>query len=179
MDEDNEIISITSQADYTEALEIEDFSALRLTVAADASDARKQLLTQLEDQRPLAESLNSSQIMSQHHGFGRQSTIDRNNFMADSDFEAVSHADLAHSIFDRRATVPARGHEIAVGSDAVMRESVSVGTGSNQVNQADAGCNTARVKSSDVMINTCVEMADNASQSNVQVRDMGCDNIIP
>ena len=101
--------------------------------------------------------------------------------MADSDFEAVSHADLAHSIFDRRATVPAttRGHEIAVGSDAVMRESVSVGTGSNQVNQADAGCNTARVKSSDVMINTCVEMADNASQSNVQVRDMGCDNIIP
>lgn len=119
--------------------------------------------------------------MSQHHGFGRQSTIgDRNVFMADSDLDTVSHAELAQSIVDRRATVqPERRHEIAVGDDAVMRESVSIGTECQQIKQFDAACNTARVKSSDVMINTCVEMADNASQSNVQVRDMGCDNIIP
>ena len=165
LDEDNEIISISSQSDYTEALEIEDFSALRLTVAANASDARQQLLTQLEDQRPLAESLNSSQIISQHNAFGRQSTIDRNNFMADSDFDAVSHAELAQSIVDRRNTVQA--HEIAVGSDAVMQESVSVGTGGPMVNHVEAACNTARVQSRDVMIDTCVRTTDNASQSNV------------
>ena len=85
--------------------------------------------------------------------------------MADSDFDAVSHAELAQSIVDRRNTVQA--HEIAVGSDAEMRHSVSIGTGAQAINQADAGCNTARVQSRDVMIDTCVRTADNASQSNV------------
>ena len=100
---------------------------MRLTAAASAADARQQLLTQLEDQRPLAESLNSSQIVSQYNGgFGRQSTIEKNNFM-ESDFDAVSHAELAQSIVERRNTVPV--HEMAVGPDADMRESVSVGTG--------------------------------------------------
>ena len=47
--------------------------------------------------------------------------------MAESDFDAVSHAELAQSIVDRRNTVQA--HEIAVGSDAVMKESVSCATG--------------------------------------------------
>jgi len=176
LDEDNEIISISSQSDYTEALEIEDFAALRLTVAKTAADARSQLLTQLEDQRPLAESLNSSQIMSQHHGFGRQSTIDRNNFMVESDFDAVSHAELAHSIIDRRNTVQA--HEIAIGNDAPMTESISIGTDGPMVNQAEAGCNTARVESHDVMINTCVRTVDNASQSRPEVRDMACDGVL-
>lgn len=116
--------------------------------------------------------------MSQHHGFGRQSTIDRNNFMVESDFDAVSHAELAHSIVERRNTVQA--HEIAVGSDAVMKESVCVSTGIDAplVNQYDAGCNTARVQTRDVMIDTCATMVDNASQSRPQVRDMGCDGIV-
>ena len=60
-----------------------------------------------------------------------------------------------------------------------MRESVSIGTGGPLVNHVEAGCNTARVQSRDVMIDTCVRTTDNASQSNVQVRDMGCDGIIP
>ena len=64
LDEDNEIISISSQSDFTEALDIEDLAALRLTIATQASDARQQLLVQLEEQRPLAESLNQSEIMS-------------------------------------------------------------------------------------------------------------------
>lgn len=71
--------------------------------------------------------------MSQHqYGFGRQSTIDRNNFIADSDFDAVSHAELAQSIVDRRNTVQA--HEIACGDDAAMKESVSVGIGVEAIN---------------------------------------------
>ena len=59
-----------------------------------------------------------------------------------------------------------------------MKHSVSIGTEVQAINQADAGCNTARVQSRDVMIDTCVRTADNASQSDVQVRDMGCDGII-
>jgi len=101
LDEDNEIISISSQSDFTEALEIEDLSALRLTVAVKANDARQQLLIQLEEQRPLAESLNSSQVLSQSRVFGRSSTIPKNSFMmVESDFDAISHHELAQSIVD-------------------------------------------------------------------------------
>ena len=41
LDEDNEIISISSQSDYTEAIECQDFAALRLTVAKTAAEARQ------------------------------------------------------------------------------------------------------------------------------------------
>lgn len=41
LDEDNEIISISSQSDYTEALEIGDLGSLRLIVASSVQDARK------------------------------------------------------------------------------------------------------------------------------------------
>lgn len=64
LDEDNEIISISSQSDFTEALDIEDFSMLRLTIANNVTEARNQLLVHLEEHRPLAESLNSSQVLS-------------------------------------------------------------------------------------------------------------------
>jgi hypothetical protein len=40
LDDENEIISITSQADFSEALEIEDIASLKLVVAKSASDAR-------------------------------------------------------------------------------------------------------------------------------------------
>ena len=63
--------------------------------------------------------------------------------MADSDFDAVSHAELAQSVMARDDN--SQAHEIAVGSDAIMKESVSIGTDGPMVYQADAGCNTARV----------------------------------
>lgn len=161
LDEDNEIISISSQSDYSEALDIEDFTALRLTVSKNASDARQQLVTQLEDARPLAESLNSSVIMSQHNGFGRSSTMPNNVFMAESDFDAVSHAELANSIVDRRTTMidtmdrkPV--HEMACGGDEIMNHGVSVGTGSTLRDTIESGCNTQRVMSSDAMVDTNV-----------------------
>ena len=126
LDEDNEIISINSQSDFDEALEIEEFTVVRLTVAAKASDARNQLLVQLEEQRPLAESLNSSQINSQSHPFGRSRTvIEKDAFMAaaESDFDAISHQELAQSIVDARPSLPVplqKSHTVAVGSDDVM-----------------------------------------------------------
>jgi len=43
LDDENEIISINSQSDFTEALDIEDLSALKLTVAQSANEARVQL----------------------------------------------------------------------------------------------------------------------------------------
>ena len=61
--------------------------------------------------------------------------------MGESDFDAVSHQELAQSIVDRRNTVPQfvpntarQSHEIAVGNDQIMSESVSVGTGAMHVN---------------------------------------------
>lgn len=192
MDEDNEIISISSQSDFTEALDIEDFSALRLTVATRANEARQQLLVQLEEQRPLAESLNSSQILSQSRGgFGRSSTIVKDAFMAaDSDFDAISHHELAQSIVDapRRsqpqppplALAPALSHEIAVGDDNAMKTSVSIGTEVMPplAVRAEMGCNTQRVQTSEKMIDTTVQMHDMSSQANTKMRDMGCDGII-
>ena len=151
LDEDNEIISISSQSDYTEALEIEDIAALRLTVATSAADARQQLLTQLEDQRPLAESLNCSQVMSQQNLFGRSSSIREGIMMAESEFDAVSHQELAQSI-----------HSIA--PVAAMRARVSIGTDiMPPAVRAEAACNTARVQTSDKLIDTCVQMNDCSS----------------
>jgi hypothetical protein len=121
-------------------------------VAQNAADARQQLVNQLEDSRPLAESLNNSVIVSQNNGgniFGRTSTI-QDQFMADSDFDAVSHAELAQSIVDRRNTMEDMSaykvsHEMATGSDLIMTHSISTGTDAPGVQQAEAGCNTARV----------------------------------
>ena len=51
------------------------------------------------------------------------------------------------------------GHEIAVGpdSDMHMTESVSIGTDAKPPTvRAEAGCNTARVQTSEKMIDTCV-----------------------
>lgn len=64
LDDENEIISITSQADFSEALEIEDITSLKLVVAKNASEARQYFLNQFEEGKPLAESLNQSMISS-------------------------------------------------------------------------------------------------------------------
>lgn len=78
----------------------------------------------------------------------------------ESDFDAISHHELAQSIFERRPTVPHLpnvAHEIAVGTDAAMHESISIGTDVMPSAFArETGCNTARVMTSEKMIDTCV-----------------------
>ena len=72
-------------------------------------------------------------MISQNNGgnmFGRASTI-QDQFMAESDFDAVSHAELAQSIVERPMTMqemPAKkvSHEIATGSDDVMTHTISI-----------------------------------------------------
>jgi len=58
---------------------------------------------------------------------------------------------------------PTGSHEIAVGNDKIMTESVSIGTGSMANATTEAGCNTASVQSKNVMINTCVETQEMSS----------------
>jgi hypothetical protein len=108
-------------------------------------------------------------MISQNNGgniFGRTSTI-QDQFMAESDFDAVSHAELAQSIVERPMTMhemPMQtmpdtkvSHEIATGSDDIMTHSISIGTDIMPgVMQAEAGCNTARVMTSEKMIDTTV-----------------------
>ena len=56
LDEDDDVISVTCQQDYLEALAITDMLVLRLTVATNASDARKLLLAQLADHMSVSDS---------------------------------------------------------------------------------------------------------------------------
>lgn len=62
LDDEQEVISITSQADLTEALNIDDLSALKLTVAANMQEALKILYEQMMDSKSIAGSINCSQI---------------------------------------------------------------------------------------------------------------------
>jgi len=64
----------------------------------------------------------------------------RDNFMGESEFDSISHAELAHSIVDARSCRNMQSHEMACGSDEAM---VFAGTDSKQ--RAEAGCNTQRV----------------------------------
>lgn len=41
----------------------------------------------------------------------------------------------------------------------------------------EAGCNTARVTTSEKMIDTCVSTNEMSSQAHTNVRDQGCDGI--
>lgn len=91
-----------------------------------------------------------------------------NNFLADSDFDAISHQELGQSMLDRRNTMmhnPNKaGHEIAIGSDEPIKTSVSIGTESMpNAGRFDAGCNTQRVKTSEKMIDTCVDTKEMSS----------------
>ena len=63
LDEENEIISINSQSDLNEALDIEDLTSLNLTVASSVAEARKQLERNINDNIQLAESLSQSQFL--------------------------------------------------------------------------------------------------------------------
>jgi hypothetical protein len=61
LDDEQELISITSQPDFQEALDIEEVTTLKLTVADNASQARQELERQFGDNSSLIESLNQSQ----------------------------------------------------------------------------------------------------------------------
>lgn len=60
LDEEQEVISITGQADLTEALNIEDLSSLKLTVAENMQAALKILYDSMVDNRSLVGSINQS-----------------------------------------------------------------------------------------------------------------------
>lgn len=55
---------------------------------------------------------------------------------------------------------------------------LDTGTVMNPVAHHEAACNTARVQTKSVMIDTCVPMQDSSSQARTQMRDMGCDGIV-
>jgi len=63
LDEDNEMISISSQSDLVEALGIEDLSSLKLTVAGNTVEARSQLFRQISDTQSIRDTLNQSGFM--------------------------------------------------------------------------------------------------------------------
>lgn len=61
LDDDQEIISISSQHDYLEALEIEDVTTLKLIVAKSTQEARQVLERQMSESVSLANSINMGQ----------------------------------------------------------------------------------------------------------------------
>lgn len=105
----------------------------------------------------------------------------RDNFLGESDFEAISHQEFSPCLTDRQMTMvnqPKSGsHEIAIGSDEPIRTSVSKGTEVMQKIHTEAACNTARVMMSDAMVDTKVTTQDMSSQAYTNVRDQGCDGI--
>jgi hypothetical protein len=147
LDEDNEIISITSQSDFSEALEIEDLASLKLTVAATVQDARSQLQSQIEDHQGLAESLNQANMLNASRTF-------RN-----SEFESIGASELDRQsdlAFIPKVNKPER-HEIACGDDMPKTRGLDMATDvNNLVNRNEQGINTARVTTHEKMIDTRV-----------------------
>lgn len=130
LDEESEIISINSQSDLNEALDIEDLSALKLTVASTAAEARKQLEKQVNDNMVLAESLNNSQFLG---------SIKSARF---SDFQMIDGQDLSNKFKRQPSQVT---HEIACGSDD-LKKAVDMATDvNNLLSKEDACSNTAAV----------------------------------
>ena len=66
MDDEQEVISITGQADLTEALNIEDLSSLKLTVAANMQEALKILYESLMESKSLANMSGSTTSLCTH-----------------------------------------------------------------------------------------------------------------
>jgi len=60
LDEDNELVSISSQNDLEEALEIEEIKVLKLTACESTAEARAALCQEAEDNASIHESLNQS-----------------------------------------------------------------------------------------------------------------------
>lgn len=72
----------------------------------------------------------------------------RDFFMAgESEFDSISHSDLAQSMVDRRHTMQSvpnlkMSHEIGIGSSNVMCDA---GAGTDTMPRVEAACNTQRV----------------------------------
>lgn len=105
LDNENEVISITSQADLTEALNIEDLSSIKLTVASNMQEAIKILHASMMESASIAESINQSQ-------YGGGSCARRSR--ANSEFDQIkmhspavgmNHANTGSKKKDRPATV--------------------------------------------------------------------------
>ena len=91
LDDEQEVISITGQADLTEALNIEDLSSLKLTVAANMQEALKILYSSMIESKSIANITSSSIRESQLGGAlsGRPSAsglpMARNRFNSEHD----------------------------------------------------------------------------------------------
>ena len=91
LDDEQEVISITGQADLTEALNIEDLSSLKLTVAANMQEALKILYASMVESKSIANITSSSIHQSQLGGAlsGRPSAsglpMARNRFNSEHD----------------------------------------------------------------------------------------------
>ena len=91
LDDEQEVISITGQADLTEALNIEDLSSLKLTVAANMQEALKILYASMVESKSIANITSSSIHQSQLGGVlsGRPSAsglpMARNRFNSEHD----------------------------------------------------------------------------------------------
>lgn len=103
LDDEQEVISITSQADLTEALNIEDLSFIKLTVANNMQEALKILYDAVVENKSIANMSNQSQIQSSQLGSvyngGRASAAGfpaaRNRFNSDFDQIAASKVEPA------------------------------------------------------------------------------------
>jgi len=192
LDEENEVISINSQSDLTEAFEFDASGTLKLIIAVSAVDARDQLLRNLEDNRSVAESLNASQIM----GMGpmRSSRLDRDDQMMLSEFDRVSHAEFRDADQfsamseikkdEKFATMTAQSkfqkqvHEVACGDDTEMDKAVERGTdAANLVSRSNVGSLTERVSTKDQTSGTRVDTMSLGCQVEKQTKDTGCDGI--
>lgn len=168
LDEDNEIISITSQSDFSEALEIEDLSALKLVVAKSVQDARNQLQSAIEDNQPLAESINASQMMLNNS----------RTFRIGSEFQPINHSELDRSStmnFIPNTERPVQ-HEIGIGGDLPMTRGIETGTDvNNLVTRENIGSNTVQINTCEKQIETHVEQTSFGTQARTAVRDAAND----
>lgn len=164
LDDENEIISINSQSDLNEALDIEDLSALKLTVASSAVEARKQLEKHITDNMVLAESLNNSQFL----GSMRSARF--------SDFHMIGGDELQQKV-QRSSTQ--RTHEIACGGNDALGKAVDIATDvHNLMRKEDQASNTAAVTVKDSADGgQPIKMNDMGCQNGVKTQDAGCESL--
>jgi hypothetical protein len=167
LDDENEIISINSQSDLNEALDIEDLSSLKLTVASTAQEARKQLERHISDNLQLAESMSQSNFL-QGSQTSRLSSSRRF-----SDFQMIAGDELS-SRMKARPT-----HEIGCGGNDALMMAVDIATDvNNLVSKEDAGSNTKRIATQDSSVGSNpIVMSSIGCQNITKTQDAGSDSI--
>jgi hypothetical protein len=153
LDEENEVISINSQSDLNEALDIEDLASLKLTVASTAQEARKQLERHINENAQLAESLSHSNFLA--------GSMSSRRF---SDFQMIAGDDLASRASINRRNV----HEIGCGGTDALMMAVDIATDvNNLVSKESSATNTANI----IRMDSCV------GSNQVAMSSIGCQNI--